>query len=367
MKIAEMIKRESFESILINTVNEFYPERIFSFYNGSGSTFYMHPTLNTISVSKCKSAIRNYIKREFTYNNILKNTMAQIYVNAAFNMPELISQKAFSWSPSRDYDDSMLIFPSNRKIRFMDFCSGNSRVCMKHGYNNMMIQKEIEFRKKYENQPFILKILESDERYYTESILSGQSVIRIADRDKRNRYREMAVNMLDRFGNESKNNEDIKVYAESLNEHIEKSLSDVRYKELKILCSDVCNAVEPGIIEKRLSHGDLQEGNMWVDDRENIYILDWESCEIRSSLYDDAVFYYNTRNAYDYVNALTRITENIYNINSIGRAGKNSVRIFILEDIKWMIDEMSVMNGYEPIGLNVLKQKHIQESIRRII
>ena len=49
-------------------------------------------------------------------------------------------------------------------------------------------------------------------------------------------------------------------------------------------------------IEIRFSHGDLQSGNIWIENKTNkIFIIDWESWGMRSKWYDIATLYQNLR------------------------------------------------------------------------
>ena len=48
-------------------------------------------------------------------------------------------------------------------------------------------------------------------------------------------------------------------------------------------------------IEVGFSHGDLQAGNIWVDDNNNLFIIDWESWSVRSIWYDQAVLFEKLR------------------------------------------------------------------------
>lgn len=367
MKISQMNQREDFYSILQDTVNEYYPEGKFSIEKNSGITYYSLEKLNTVINSSMTADAKRFIKDEFSYINPLKNRLSSIYVDIAFAAPRLISSRRFFWDNAPEHSNHILIYPSNRKIRFMDFKTMKTHVHMKYGFQNTMMLRETAFRSMNSNFPFVLPVYNVSERSYKERIMHGRSAARCRSIKRIAQASKEALECMKLLqSGEESHSINAQTYAKQLSQNICRRLNGLKYKDLTDLATYAADATEEENITIALTHGDLQIGNIWLEDG-NTVILDWESVGMRVNYFDEAVLYSGVRNSNDYAMSLADIMKIVYNRQSSINM-KNIGRIFLLEDILWFIDEQEAMNSiYESYGMMKLKRREVIEHIKALL
>lgn len=102
------------------------------------------------------------------------------------------------------------------------------------------------------------------------------------------------------------------------------------------------------------SHGDLQMGNIWIENKTNkVFIIDWESWGTRSSFYDKAALF----------NGLRPGDISKY-LNKEGIATEEKA-VVLLEDLVFQLEEYGSLPGQ--FGLEKLKQyiKEVQSWCQR--
>ena len=123
--------------------------------------------------------------------------------------------------------------------------------------------------------------------------------------------------------------------------HAEQALK----KQVLSFAEQMCGYGEGEIVLSD-SHGDFQNGNIFVSDDGKIYILDWETCATRSIGYDLLTFFYKFRYRADY---LMRIDSFLNDECWAARAQKYGVlfadkrvvlSIYFIEDIIWLLQEI---------------------------
>ena len=203
---------------------------------------------------------------------------------------------------SNDLSSDSLIYPCNKKYRIFDFASNNVNVIVKDGFPADDLNKEISFRLTHEAD-FIPKIISHASNGYTEAIIDGFPVARSYEHIKE--YSDKAMNIWNEYIKTFRRKLTANEYADMLVERIESlvKIGKTRGKHIdeesishvvEMLAKRICNSNEA--IYVTLSHGDLQSGNIWVENKTGrIVIIDWESCEERSEWYDYATLYKSLR------------------------------------------------------------------------
>ena len=204
----------------------------------------------------------------------------------------------------------------------------------KSGFPNSAIKQEIDFRNNHKAD-FILTLKDFKENQYTEKIIDGIPLARIKkNKDeyikKANKlWREYCI----KYEKEISPNE----YLEYIGKHLEDKielLRDSDDEEIVQRLSDIIKNVSSKIsvfdsnITVTLSHGDLQPGNIWVENiTDKIYIIDWESVLIRSLWYDEVLLYEGLRMP----NGLKKLFDL-----------ENSIRkyVLILEELLYRLDDV---------------------------
>lgn len=295
MKISYMLKREDFYEINQNTLKQFYRN------STKEKTLYIYPELNAIVTARPSKTVRQYLYTEFRVNgSFLKRLLVRLYAGALLNSYGLLASKSLKIKTDADADT--LIYPCNKKYRVFDFKNNQVSVFAKDGFPNNGLVSEIAFRT--ENAAdFIPGLLHSDDAGYTETIIDGCPVARAGERTatlcdrafgiwseyilpytRQIPTAEYAGVLEDRIGQ-------LKTRIQNMGKHIDT-------QRLDTLCQALLQQLRSGQepVPVSLSHGDLQPGNIWVENTtDKLYIIDWESCQRRSTWYDQATLYEGLR------------------------------------------------------------------------
>ena len=369
MKISQMTQREEFYKILVKTMNSFFPNSEFRQVENKSGNYHVYENLNAIMPRNSAVEAVNFIKDEFTYPSGIKNKLSYAYIDMKFSFPHLFSDKSYIWEEPEFSNNSTIIFPSNRKLRIMDFSRNTAFVCMKDGFPGYMISKEIEFRTKHTDN-FILPIEKYGDRYYIENILQGKSLARIKSREKKKLLIDKALQTMGQFASDTIEEVNLKQYSKKLVETIDNKLkNNNQYNNIKKLAQYLSSAVSNGSKDLlSFTHGDFQEGNIWINESDNIIIIDWETYSKRLAVYDKFVLFSGIRNCPNYINALTNLRKLDYNIARKETDINDLLRIFVLEDIKWMLEEReSLPPEYESISLRNFNKEDKIQSIRGML
>jgi len=293
MKIDQMQKRENFAEINKNTLGEY-----FSGNDGEKTYLYVYPKLNAIITKKPSKQVKEYLYTEYNLRNGgIKGIIIKLYLFVMLNSFGFFSSEKIKVNAK--VKDSVLIYPCNKKYRIFRFADNEVDVIVKSGFGNRCLVNETEFRNNHKAE-FILPLIKSAERKYTERIIDGVPLARLGTQ-----YEEKcdeAIGMWRIYSAESRKT----VTSESYVENLCKKIEDIRVSCDKNIDVEKLNRVTDKLaemilgstdeLETILSHGDLQPGNIWVENKTGkTYIIDWESWDIRCSWYDEALLYSEIR------------------------------------------------------------------------
>lgn len=335
-------------------------------------TMYCFPRIGVIIPQKpCKSIFKQ-IKREYRItHSLFRRMIMDVYIACIFSAPNLFCEKKLEF-PSGIVHNDMFIEPGNKKIKIINYNTKTINNIIKEGFKSNWIEKEIEFRTE-NKKDYIIPLIRTVEGY-DESLHIGYSFPRLKDSEKQQLQSSVDSMLLDYSTIEG----DVtgKEYLGSLIKKIVssiQSLKSIQVLDLIDLLNKICASIENESITLCLSHGDLQQGNIFFDiEQKKIYLIDWETWNKRSTWYDKFLYYYGFRNS-------TKLAINIHNyLNEggtkvVGEAIDRRVQIialltFIIEDIKWQIDEMEVLpSGSISNGLNEYLKKDNVEYIKALL
>ena len=344
MKISYMLKREDFYAINEQTLNTFFEPT-----NGAKTTLYIYPHLNAITTSTPSKEVRDYIYTEYSVSgSLIKKLLVWGYTRLCLNTFGLFAARKIAIPTS--ISSQTLIYPCNRKFRIFDFAHNTVSVITKSGFPKNSIKNEIEFRTKSAPCEFILPISDFSDDIYSERIIDGTPLARIVD--NRKELEQQALKMWQTYSENSKQTVSASEYAAILQQKFDKYIKKITNIKtsaniakanllIKRLISQLRNSDSD--IELIQSHGDLQSGNIWVENKtKQIFIIDWESVELRSIWYDAAVLYDDIRKphcfeAFSKINDLEHtvvvLEEIIYRMNELCELpedyGSDSFNLFI--------------------------------------
>lgn len=295
MKITFMLKREDFYTINQKTLEKYYAT------SRNKKRLYIYPELNAIVTASPSKTVRRYLYTEFRVNgSFLKRLLVRLYATVLLNSRGLFAAKSVTLNTDANRDT--LIYPCNKKFRIFDFEKNEVSVLGKDGFPTDDLAREIDFRT-HNCAEFIPGLVRSNEQGYSEVIIDGCPVARSGQRmtelcDKAfaiwSAYIASGVQQISAQEYTKMLTEQIRALKEKL-QTLDKR---VDYARLEQLCEDLLAGLrsETGNIPVGLSHGDLQAGNIWVENgTDKLYIIDWESWKNRSTWYDRAVLYEGLR------------------------------------------------------------------------
>lgn len=286
MKISYMIKREDFYGINKKTLDAFFGD------NNESEKMYIYPELNAITTQRPSRKVKDFIYTEFNINaSIIKKILVRLYSVVSLNSLGLAASK--TCIVKKKVDNDILIYPCNKKYRIFDFSENTVDVIVKDGFLENDILHEIEFRTKKDLPEFVPSVISAIDNSYKEVIIDGKPLARISENYEM--LCQKAYNLLRDYAKAHDKKVNAKEYAKELIEKVrgyslEKVISKDRFEAvIKFFEGMDLTADE---IVCTFSHGDLQSGNIWIENStDKIYIIDWESWGERSIWYDKAVLF----------------------------------------------------------------------------
>lgn len=284
MKISQMLLREDFYIINEETLDNYYTEK-------TGNTkLYIYPQLNAIVTVKPSKKVLEYLLCEYNVrNHAMKRFVTGLYVRLCLSSYGCMSSKKITVHAT--LDDNTLIYPCNKKYRIFNFSGNTVEVIPKYGFPQDDLKREIFFRSKNELPDFVPQLISFTSNRYIEQIIDGRPLARISD--DYDTYVKRTYNMLYEFAKGRRRIVSGSEYAEKLYALVCKQINDKvkRHEAVKSIAGKLASVVKTADeIILLFSHGDLQAGNIWVENNTGkIYIIDWESWGERSIWYDKAV------------------------------------------------------------------------------
>ena len=295
MKITQMIKRENFFEINERTLKKYYKE------STKGRRLYIYPALNAIVTACPSSAVRKYLYTEYRVSgSFLKRILVRIYVFVLLHSFGIFAAKSIKIPNCANRNT--LIYPCNKKYRIFDFDQSVVSVVPKAGFPQNDLVKEIEFRR---NNPanFVPALITFGEDEYTEAIIDGFPVARSGD--QMTTLSDEAYRIWSDYAAKTCESVEVEQYAKALKDEARVLVNNLVHRgkavdkdRIFFLCDMLYREAQGygGSILVGLSHGDLQPGNIWLENGTNrIYIIDWEAYGRRSVNYDMATLYEGIR------------------------------------------------------------------------
>ena len=294
MKISQMIRREDFYRINAETLEKYYGKSA-----SKATTLCVYPHLNAIVRRNPSRAVKKYLYREYDVSGAFIYRLAvRLYAAAALCTFGLLCAKRIK--VFADVSKDTLIYPCNKKYRIFDFEKNEVTAICKEGFDKSTIRREISFRKENAALPFMNPVKSETDFSYKEPIIDGYPLARLHDEEKKAHFKENAISLWrEQFGIFDKK-EAVADYARELSEKVQKltemcidSGRNVDVRLISSLESSVMSGSGTGKeVTVCLSHGDMQEGNIWIENKtDKIYIIDYETTDMRSRQYDEAVLY----------------------------------------------------------------------------
>lgn len=293
MKLSRMLKRENAYEIIEKTMLEYADSTNKELEE---KKFRAYPNLNIFVENFNSEEVRSFIKTEYNITgNYLKKSLVNIYLTFVFKWPKLFSSKIIKVKFPKGRAGDYLIYPCNHRVRIFDFSNGTVDVMAKSGFNNKPNRVELETRCKYKF-PFIPPIYGTNEHLYSESIIQGSPLPRVEN--GYHIYENEIAHILDVLQETERKNTKFSQYLDKILQSVN---AIIRPNQLTLEQFGLEHFFEINIeqdieIPICLSHGDLQHGNIWVKENNELVVIDWETKGIRSVWYDEYFVFHGSRN-----------------------------------------------------------------------
>lgn len=361
MTILEMFEREDIYKILEVTLKEYYQKvhnvevNVEVRKKHLFQKLVIYPRLGIVVPLFPSGAVikRTYISFD-VQNNLPKKLFAWAYITLCFFTFGLLADASLYVSDNSVYSRNTVIIPSNRKIRIYEYGKGYVDSILKEGFNDFYFNNEIEVRKqpKYD---FILGLLSYGSRWYREELLRGRCLVRCSGEEYET-YLNQTICALKAFYKEYRVDMPAKQYVEQLVPDYESKIAEIEKKK-HIRCGEkirsvlkkmqaVCGSSDE-MIPLTLTHGDLQTGNIYVDEEnKKLYIIDWETVKQKSVWYDAATVMCSTRRANKFSAMINdrfdmSVQEKLFVFDKHPHDNMNLVAaILVLEEMGFFLDEI---------------------------
>ncbi|MBE6732987.1 MAG: hypothetical protein E7561_03215 [Ruminococcaceae bacterium] len=295
MKITYMRLCEDFDRINKETLNSFYTN------SDKETDLFVYPELNAIIVRNPSKKVKKFIYTEYSVSgSIFKRIAVWCYIRLLLNSFGLLASSRIR--QKGDIGSSVLLYPCNKKYRIFDFASNTVTVLTKSGFPNSAIKEEIDFRNNHKVD-FILPLKNFKENQYTEEIIDGMPLARI--KNDKEQYIETANKIWREYASKYDKEISPKEYCDIINkslseklEILKSNIEDGAITKLQDTIKELCLKIIlfDSSITITLSHGDLQPGNIWIENiTDKVYIIDWETAKLRSVWYDEFLLYEGLR------------------------------------------------------------------------
>ena len=330
MKIAELKKRENYDAELQHTIDHIILTDK-SFYGDDIDEtrtiqWYCHPIFSVyVTKQFCHAGLEflNHLYR-FTPNRVKK--LIQPFVTDILSQAWVFGkslQPAFE-TPAIANPDEIMWMPGNFRFRKFNFLNRTVRIYPKSGLSDVPIHREIAFRTAlhHSDSPcdFVLPLNKSFDpangiKTFEEPLIDGIPINRIPGFNSNKPYTDRIETMLrqlhpfkcntalpDDMDTGSMSGSDYIKRAQSLYNHYSKQLLsrfpgvllDNVNKRLSFAFDTISSEKE---IDIGWTHGDFQPGNILVsrNQRNDIFITDWEDVGKRSIVYDAMTYNLESR------------------------------------------------------------------------
>jgi len=295
MKLSQLLIREDFYSLIAKTIrfNSFFK----NFDNSEPVHFKSYKFLNIILHKSLETDVRWALIFEYTLSKSrIKQFLQNVYIRIIFlpGISELFCDKSILL-PS--YLSEYGVVPGNHRIRLFESSLNKITVLLKYNEASKFVKKDIEAR--FNNDlSYAPKILSFGTDWFEEEFINGVPFNRIAFN---NSSKEALKYLLVRHNRElvQKNK---KYY--TTEHYFSQKISEMRglinflpedspvkrdlLSGVEKLCFTVQRHNEP-TVEISITHGDFQEGNVRINSKNELFVLDWESADERFILYDSFV------------------------------------------------------------------------------
>jgi thiamine kinase-like enzyme len=345
MKLSQLILREDFYGIILKTIrsNTFFKDDS----NGKNVVFNCFKFLNIILHKSLENNVKDALVFEYSLSkSLIKQFFQNIYIKIIF-----IPIISYFFSDNRIMLSSNLskygIVPGNHRIRFFESSLKEIIVLLKNKERSKFIKNDIAARFN-NNLSYAPKILSFGSDWLVEEFINGVPFNRVNN----NSHKALEIlisSHTKELIQKNKKNISIEKYLDQNKKELYHLIdilenSSENKKEiisgLEYLISEISSLNIPKI-EISTTHGDFQEGNVRINSKNELFVLDWESADSRFYLYDIFVMFSGIRTGLQIDKAFKfffhKADEHKIKINNYSKS--SLVKLLCFEELRFHFNE----------------------------
>lgn len=314
MRATYLQRREPFDEILVRTLKAGWEAQYgagidvrLQENDGRGRRWLLQPLLNGYYVPEAGSAVRTFLRENFRHTVVRRRAAAQWVLGTLLAHPiglRLTGRTAFFVDGILPSERNLLVTPGSQRIRVFDFERGCSRVMLKDGFDSAPMRREIAVRGRGEGPFPGMTAWSEDAQFFEEPILDALPLGRVPERRDFERLEREAIETLEQWLTNSKEDVSVDDRLELLVVSIEDDLDRLGNRleatwrlRLRRWTEQLADgARQLGVVPVADSHGDLMRDNIMVDrSNRRVILIDWERCRRRYFWYDRLVYSLDSR------------------------------------------------------------------------
>jgi hypothetical protein len=328
MKIEQLLQREPFGDILESSISRFLNEYLGKQYQctwaksgifhrreaksntAAADLFFCNPYMNVLFSKNIGPLIADFVQANYMHTPFRHRRLAQkAYVTLATHpyTARLLTTYILKITPQIPNSRNLVFLGGNNRIRMIDLQKMRTWDILKTGFDQVYMTAELAVRNRPGEWPFPkLYNVGENVTWFESQYIPAVSIGRIGNNGSYICAREKALKFLKDWLNLNITITSIKEYGENLVSKMN-SLYNTTHQagSARELFKDAMNAGfeifeafrKHEMLDVYLAdgHGDFQEGNILVDKKGEIWIVDWENSGQRQIAYDYLVFILRSR------------------------------------------------------------------------
>ncbi len=360
MGYIDIQNREDIDILISDTLSQYFSQTIKISNDYSSNAFILNPRLNAArTYGASKSVIQAIQNGHAVYRNIFLYWLMRIYISIAFSKKGYFHCKYLEFEKLPQLADELLIMPGNMKIKIFNYKDNNVVNLVKPGFSNIPFEKEKKIRIKPLWDFVLPMICLKSSNGYEERLINGCSIDRCPF-NLQQKYEEKIKQLILTIQKNGREEQNTSEYTQRVIDKIQGVLEKLNiepivHKSIEVFCDSLLAFCKSDKILLACSHGDLQMGNIFVETNGKLWILDWETHDIRSLGYDLLTYYYSFRYRRDYVSRIRsflddKVFEKKFSTFYDGMIPSSShlLAVYLLEDILWVSEECAYTNEHRP-------------------
>ena len=373
MKLSQLLPREDFYKIILKTVtsNDFFKDKA----EKGTVTFLTYKYLNIIIHKSLDNSVKNKLVFEYSLSKSrLKQLLQSVYLRIIF-LPFITNFFSDKKILLPSYLKNFGVVPGNHRIRLFEPELKKIVVLLKHNESEKFIINDIKTRTN-NDLSYAPKIISFGTDWLFEEFINGVPFNRVETINSKKALKNLIEVHYKELVNKNKTTIKIGQYLNNYKKELKSLVGIIEdnnptKKDLIFAIDELVSIVlleDIEEIETSITHGDFQEGNVRINSKNEVFVIDWESSDIRFFLYDVFVILSSIRTGIKLEKAFELFFQNTeeFKININGYSKNTIIKLFCLEEFRFNLNEDISKNFYISAKNSLVNFKYIHNFISKL-